>query len=100
MRSAAPYPPGHPQRAGLRELLQGLGATSVDVTFESCNGRYRLLSYRTEPVLRRLDGKPTQKLKAVVTPQIRQALPPAPNHDGKRGSFSWALDPDRVEIGY
>ena len=100
MRPMAPYPPGHPRRARLRRLLQDLGATGVGVTFESRNGRYRLLSYRTEPVRRRLAEQPTQELKAIATAQIRQALPRAPIHDGKRGRFSWALGPDRAEIGY
>ena len=100
MRSTAPYPPGHPRRARLRRLLQDLGATTIDATFESRNGRYRLLSYRSQPVRHRLAKQPTQELKAIAMAQIHQALPRAPNHDGKRGRFSWALGPDRVEIGY
>ena len=31
---------------------------------------------------------------------IRQAPPAAPDQDGKRGRFSWALGQDRGEIGY
>ena len=100
MRSTAPYPPGHPRRARLRELLQGLGATRVGITFESRRGRYLLLSYRTGPVRHRLAEQPTQELKAVAMAMIRQALPQAPSQDGKRGIFSWALEQDRVEIGY
>lgn len=100
MRSTAPYPPGHPLRARLRRLLQDLGATSVGVTFESRDGRYRLLSYGTEPQRRRLAEQPTQELQAFAMAQIRQALPGAPSQDGKCGRFSWALEPDRVEIGY
>ena len=100
MRSAAPYPPGHPTRTRLRQLLQDLGATSVGIAFESRRGRYRVLSYRTEPVRRRLAEQPTQELKAIAMAQIRQALPRAPNHDGKRGRFAWALGPDRAEIWY
>ena len=100
MRSTAPFPPGHPRRARLRQLLQDLGATRVRIAFESRRGRYRLLSYRTESVQHRLAEQATQELQAIAMAQIRQALPEAPNHDGKRGSFSWALGPDRVEIGY
>ena len=100
MRSTALCPPGHPLRARLRLRLQDLGATSVGATFESRRGRYLLLSYRTEPMRHRLAGQPTQELKAIAMAQIRQALPRAPNHDGKRGRFSWALGPDRVEILY
>ena len=100
MRSTAPFPPGHPHRARLRRLLQDLGATSVTITFESRSGRYRLLSYRTEPVRRRLAEQPTQELQAFAIARIRQALPRAPNQNGKRGKSAWALGPDRVEIGY
>ena len=100
MRSAAPYPPGHPRRARLRRLLQDLGATSVGVAFESRGGQYLLLSYRTEPKRHRLAEQPTQELKAFAIAQIRQALPRAPNHDGKRGDLSWALGQYRVEIKY
>ena len=100
MRSAAPYPPGHPLRARLRRLLQDLGATGVRIAFEGRGGRYRLLSYRTEPVRHRLPEQPTQELEAFAMAQIRQALPRAPNHDGKRGRFSWALGPDRAKIWY
>ena len=100
MRSTVPYPPGHPLRVRLRRLLQDLGATRVGIAFEGRRGRYRLLSYRTEPVRHRLAPQPTQELKAFAKEQIRQALPEAPNHDGKRGGFAWAVGPDRVEIGY
>ena len=100
MRPTAPDPPGHPRRAELRRLLQGLGATRVGVSFESRRGRYRLLSYRTEPVRHRLAGQPTQELKAFPLAEIRQAPHRAPSQDGKRGRFSWALGLDRVTIGY
>ena len=100
MRSTAPYPPGHPLRARLRQMLQDLGASGVGITFESRRGRYLLLSYRTEPARHRLAGQPTHELKAFAMAQIRQALPRAPDQDGKRGRFSWTLEPDRVEIGY
>ena len=100
MRPTAPYPPGHPRRARLRPLLQGLGAARVVVSFESRRGRYRLLSYRTEPVRHRLAEQPTEELKTFAMAQIRQPLSRAPSPDGKRGRFSWALGPDRVEIGY
>ena len=100
MRSAAPYPPGHPLRARLRRLLQDLGATGVGIAFEGRSGRYVLLSYRTEPVQHRLAEQATQELQAIAMAQIRQALPRAPSHDGKRGIFAWALGPDRVEISY
>ena len=100
MRSAAPYPPGHPLRARLRRLLQNLGAASVVVAFESRAGRYLLLSYRTEPIRHRLAERPTQELKGFAMAQIGQALPRAPSQDGKRGRFAWALGPDRIEIGY
>ena len=100
MQSTAPYPPGHPRRARLRQLLQDLDATSVGVSFESHRGQYRLLSYRTEPTRHRLPEPATQELKAFATAQIRQSLPGAPSPDGKRGEFAWALGPDRVEIGY
>ena len=98
MRSAAPYPPGHPRRARLRELLQDLDATSVRIAFEGRGGRYLLLSYRTEPVRHRLAEQPTQELKAIAMAQIRLGLPGTPSQDGKRGRFAWALKPDRVEI--
>ena len=100
MRSTALCPPGHPLRARLRLRLQDLGATSVGVTFESRRGRYLLLSYRTGPVQHRLAGQPTRELKAFAMAQIRQALSLAPSPDGKRGMFTWALGPDRVEILY
>lgn len=100
MQSTAPYPPGHPLRAGLRRLLQDLGATRVSIAFEGRDGRYVLLSYRTEPVQRRLAEQPTQELKAFAMALIRQGLPWAPGSDGTRGRFAWALGPDRVEIGY
>lgn len=100
MRSTAPYPPGHPRRARLRELLQDLGATRVGIAFEGRDGRYVPLSYRTEPVRRRLAEQPAQELKAFAMAQIRQGLPSAPSPDGKRGRFAWALGPDRIEIGY
>ena len=100
MRSAAPYPAGHPRRARLRQLLQDLGATRVGVAFESRNGRYSLLSYRTEPTRHRLAELPTQELKAIAMAQIRQALPRAPHPDGKRGNLAWALGQDRVGIKY
>ena len=93
---------GHPRRARLRRLLQDqdLGGASVRVTFESRGGRYRLLGYRTAPVRHRLDGRATQELRAFAIALIRQALPGAPDQDGKRGRFSWALGRGRGEIGY
>ena len=100
MRSTAPYPPGHPRRARLRQLLQDLGATRVGVNFESRCGQYLVLNYGTGPARHRLAEEPTRELKAFAMAQIRQALPRAPDQDGKRGRFSWALGPDRVEIGY
>ena len=100
MRSTALCPPGHPLRARLRLRLQDLGATSVGVTFESRRGRYLLLSYRTGPVRHRLAGQPTRELKVFAMALIRQALPRAPNQTGKRGTLSWALEPDRLEILY
>lgn len=100
MRSTIPDPPGHPLRARLRRRLQDLGAASVRITFESRRGRYRLLSYRTEPARRRLDGQATQELKAFAMAQIRVGLPGTPSQDGRRGRLAWNLGPDRVEIGH
>ena len=88
MRSTASYPPGHPHRARLRRLLQDLGATRVGIAFEGRDSRYLLLSYRTEPVRRRLAEQPTQELKTFAMAQICQALPRSPGSDGKRGRFA------------
>ena len=49
MRSTVAYPPGHPRREQLRRGLRDLPATSIRINFESRAGRYRLLSYGTEP---------------------------------------------------
>ena len=98
--SIVTYPPGHPLRAQLRELLQGLGASGVHVNFESRGGQYLLLTYGTRPTRHRLPEGATANLKAFATALIRQTLPGTPNHDGKRGDLSWDLRRDRLEISY
>ena len=100
MRSTTAYPPGHPRRAQLRTALQDVGAASVRVSFESNGGRYRLLSYGTEPERRRLTDSVTGALRTLALAVIREALPARPFHDGKRGRLVWNLEADRFEVGY
>ena len=100
MPTTSPYPPGHPLRAQLRELLQDLGAASVKVTFENRGGQYRLLTYGTRPARHRLPEGATANLKAFAMAQLRRGLPGTPSHHGKRGDLSWDLRRDRLEVRY
>ena len=98
--TATPYPPSDRRREGLRTQLQSLDAETLHVAFVSRGGAYRLLSYRLEPVRRRLDDRATAELRLLVLAQIRICLPRRPFHDGKRGRLQWHLGRDRIEIGY
>ena len=98
--AATPYPPGDPRREGLRTQLQSLDAETLHVAFVSRSGAYRLLSYRLEPVRRRLDEHATAELRTFAMSKIRYNLPRRPFHDGKRGRLQWHLERDRIEIGY
>ena len=89
MRSTAPYPPGHARRTRLRRLLQDLGATSVGLTFESCRGRFLLLSYRTEPARHRLAGHDRAHRGDAACGRAADIIADAPEYDVSRST-----DPD------
>ena len=59
--TATPYPPGDPRREDLRAQLRTLEAETLHVAFVSRHGAYHLLSYRLEPVRRRLDEHATAR---------------------------------------
>ena len=98
--TAAPYPPGDPRREDLRAQLRTLEAETLHVAFVSRHGAYHLLSYRLEPVRRRLDEHAAAELRTFSMTTIRHSLPRRPFHDGKRGRLQWHLERDRIEIGY
>ena len=100
MRSTVAYPPGHPRREQLRRGLRNLPVTNVRMNFESLHGRYRLLSYGTEPERRKLADTATHELQMLAMAVVCETLPKRPFYDGKRGRLVWNLETDRSEIGY
>ena len=82
------------------DRLPQLGTRQVQVSFASQDRAYRLVSYRLEPLARRLDAPMTEELRRLAIRQIRQHLLRNPPHDGKAGDLMWDVANDRFEIVY
>lgn len=95
---SADNPPGHPLREGLPSALEGHGAESIQVKFRPEGGGYRLVSYRLTPSKQTLPADRADQLHRLAHASINRSLPLETAHLDKKGTRTWQLDTDRMEI--
>lgn len=102
MQKRPMHPPGHPLREGLRTALLERGASSVLVKFRTEPGGHRLVAYRMIPTPDQATLPPEEasRLRQLMQRAIDETLPGRAGRDGRRGSLTWRLEIDRMEVSY